>query len=317
MVRFDRVRPRWVHPRRRVKRHRNLVGLPPLRIAYLRVFENGTRARTFVHSAWREFGPVHMLRSAASLSPAEFQAAVRDRRLSEFVIDSEARFRSQLLSSTVEPRPPGWHRLRTVAGTTVSTYDRYGAYPVSALMCSSTFWRRGLEILLRERADLVVVDLSGYRENVHGTQVELQSVVDTVPVEKVLLLADPSSPTRFLEEQVRRAWSRMAAGSPNAGRGRLAIRGAVIDRLVRVEGRSAGAPSSRLVLRARKRQVRWLLRDIQRERIGVPAGSPSHASRPQILGTAARVAVRPAVVMGPPPVPSAVIWPPRRVPPRP
>jgi hypothetical protein len=178
-------------------------------------------------------------------------------------------------------------------------------------MCSGAFWRRGLEILLRERADLVVLDLSGYREHVHGTQVELQCVVDTVPVEKVLLLADPSSPTRFLEEQVRLAWSRMAAGSPNAGRGHLTIRGAVTDRLVGPGTRSRW--SSRVELRASRRQVRWLLHDVQRELAGAPVRRPGRAvaSQPPIVGTAIRVAVRPAVVTGPSPVPSAVIWPPR------
>ena len=66
-----------MRPRQRVTRDRNVVGLPPLQIVYLRVFENGARARTFVRGGWCEFGYVRLLRSAASVSPAEYRASRR------------------------------------------------------------------------------------------------------------------------------------------------------------------------------------------------------------------------------------------------
>jgi hypothetical protein len=274
LVTFDKI-PVWgrVRPRYRVTRERNVVGLPPLHIVYLRVFENRARARTFVQGAWREFGYVYLLRSAASVGPAEFRRFARERRLSELVVGSEGGFRARLARARTEPEPPGWHRVRTVAGSAVSTYDRYGAYPVCAPMCAGAFWKRALDILL-ERADLVVLDLSGYQEHYRGTQFELQRIVDTVPAEKVLLLTDPWSRTRFLTEQIRLAWSRMAAGSPNAGRGQLALRGAVTDYFHREEsssgsGSGSGSSSSRLTLRASRRQTRRLLRDVQQR---LPAG---------------------------------------------
>jgi hypothetical protein len=53
-----------------------VVGRPPLHIVYLRVFENGACARIFVQGAWREFGYVYLLRSAASVGP--LRGAVTD-----------------------------------------------------------------------------------------------------------------------------------------------------------------------------------------------------------------------------------------------
>src|SRR5262245_32110395 len=66
---WDDRRPRKVPrpPRlRRVTATHNVVGRRPLSIVYLRTFENQPRARTFLQGAWREFGYVYLLRSAAS-----------------------------------------------------------------------------------------------------------------------------------------------------------------------------------------------------------------------------------------------------------
>jgi hypothetical protein len=293
VVTFPRIRRTGrVRPRHRVTAERNVVGLPPLRIVYLRAVENEARSRTFAQGAWREFGQVHLLRSAASVGPGEFRAAARDGRLSELVVGSETRFRAQC-APPGEPLAAGWHRVCTVAGAAVTTFDRHGAYPVSTPTCSGAFWTRGLDILF-ERADLVVLDLSGYDEHVEGTQVELQRIVDRVPVEKVLLLGDPRSRPRFLQEQVHRAWAHMAAGSPNAGRGVLEIRGALVDRFGREEGSSSPARSARL--RASRRQTRWLLRDVQHRMAASRPTSPAHALPPP------RTAQRPPRVRGVPAV---------------
>lgn len=276
-VTFPRIRPTArVRPRHRVTAERNVVGLPPLQIVYLRAVENEARSRTFAQGAWREFGQVHLLRSAAAVGPGEFRAAARDGRLSELVVGSDARFRAQF-APRGEPLAAGWHRVRTVAGAAVTTFDPHGAYPIGTPTCTGAFWARGLDILF-ERADLVVLDLSGYDEHVEGTQVELQRIVDRVPVEKVLLLGDPRSRTRFLHEQVHRAWTHMAAGSPNAGRGVLTIRGALVDRFGREEGSSSLARSARL--RASRRQTRWLLRDVQHRMVASRPTSPAHALLP-------------------------------------
>jgi hypothetical protein len=93
--------------------------------------------------------------------------------------------------------------------------DRYGSYPVRAVLCHGTFSKHAVDVLLDEM-DLVVVDLSGYTERNAGTRYEMQRVIDRVPVECVVFLADQHSRKKFLEHELRLAWTSMASGSPNA-----------------------------------------------------------------------------------------------------
>jgi hypothetical protein len=99
----------------------------------------------------------------------------------------------------------------------VEVEDEYGSYPVYAPLCHETFWKVAIDVLL-DRADVVVLDLSGYHWDNLGTGYELQRVIDRFPIERTVLLADPTHTDRqFLEAQIQRAWSQMAAGSLNAG----------------------------------------------------------------------------------------------------
>ena len=282
---FDRT-PRLfarIPARHRVKRGHNVVGRPPLRIVYLRVFDNRPRSRTFARGAWREFGYVHILRSAASVAPGEFARYRRADRLAELFVSSEEQLRRQLDEAPVEPQPPGLRWLPTIAGSAVLTFDRYGAYPVRSALCHGDFWTTALDVLL-QRADLVVLDLSGYHQRFRGTQFEVQRIVDTVPVEKVLLLADPASSRRFLREQIRLAWERMATGSPNVGGEQKRVQGYVTDWYFdEVDERGS---VTRRTLRASRTQSRWLLARTQ-ERLGVrPAPLPPERPDPQGPGGA-------------------------------
>jgi hypothetical protein len=103
---LSRKRPKplyWVTERS------NVVCRPPLSILYLRVFENNARARTFVTGAWREFGYVHLSRSAAAVDPAVYRAARRDGRLDRLFLSNTAELRLALeharLTHDCECRP--------------------------------------------------------------------------------------------------------------------------------------------------------------------------------------------------------------------
>jgi hypothetical protein len=68
-------RPRGL---RAIRGRHNVTRHPPLRIGYLRVFENHARVRAFANDAWREFGYVHLLRGATSVRPRELRQLRRD-----------------------------------------------------------------------------------------------------------------------------------------------------------------------------------------------------------------------------------------------
>jgi hypothetical protein len=243
---------------RRVTAERNVLGAPPLRIAYLRLFDNQPRIRTFLEGAWREFGYIVLLRSATSVSPAEYRAARRSGDLAGLFINSHERLDEELGRAPRQPLGRGRHVIRAIAPRAVRTRDSHGSYPVLGLLCHGQFWQAALDVVL-SRVDLVVLDLSGFTEKNVGTDYELQRVVDRVPLERVVFLADERSNHRFLEEQIRAAWRAMADGSPNVGRRPRNALVAITDHLVSSQQQSSGGQTTtqvRLVAnRRRSRRV--------------------------------------------------------------
>ena len=92
-----------VRGKRRVNRNTNVLGRPPMQIVYLRVFENRVRNRNFARGAWREFGYVHLLRSAASVSPAEARRIKAQPRL---LLQRRDEVRAVLDTAEAAPLPP-------------------------------------------------------------------------------------------------------------------------------------------------------------------------------------------------------------------
>ncbi len=200
--------------RRRVTATTNLYGWAPLTIGYLRIFENDVRTVAFMEGAWREFGPIYMLRSDDSVAPSELHEARRAGTVESLVVRSDDELRA--VFAPQPPLPKGWHKLTTVTSHSVRVRDPYGAYPVHAALCSGAYWREAA-MQIGTSVDLVVLDLSGYLAQNLGTHYELQMLVDRVPIERVLFLTDPRSDQDFLAAQVQQAWRAMASGSPNEG----------------------------------------------------------------------------------------------------
>src|SRR4029079_11460370 len=99
--------------RLRVTATRNIAGGPPLEIAYLRLFDNRPRTRTFIEGAWREFGSVWLLRSSQSVTPAEYRAAMRGGGLSQLFISTPDQLHTAL-SADDSPHPRGREVFRDV-----------------------------------------------------------------------------------------------------------------------------------------------------------------------------------------------------------
>lgn len=198
---------------RRVTPQHNVIGQRPLRIAYLRLFENQPRIRTFMEGPWREFGYVFLLRSATSVTPAEYKLAKKSGNPARMFISSV----DQLLPALAEDgvKPKGRYRLKAIGPSTIKVRDRYGSYGVHALLCHGLFWKSAIDVLL-DRVDLVALDLSGFRPENRGTDYELQRVIDRFPIERVVFLADPRTNKKFITEYLQTTWSEMALGSPNA-----------------------------------------------------------------------------------------------------
>ena len=199
-------------PPQPVTAERNVLGRAPWNIAYLRVFDNEQGLTRLLASAWRECGYVHLIRGTTSVRPHELEAVEAGTPL---FINSRDWLIAELGARPMDVLPPGDVEFDTVAAEVVKAHDPYGSYPVCSLLCHDSFWKIAVDVLL-ERADVVVLDLSGYHWENAGTGYELQRVVDRRPVHTCVVLTDAVSDRPFLDAQIQRAWSQMAGGSPNA-----------------------------------------------------------------------------------------------------
>lgn len=299
------LRPRPLH---RVTTAANVTGDRPLSIAYLRLFENESRTRTFLQGAWREFGYVHFLRSAASVTPAEFRQAKSTGNLREMFLISREQFLAELLESPPAPSARRRQTFGNIAPRTIKVRDRYGSYPPLGHLCHGTIWKTAIDELLRY-VDLVVLDLSGFTTRNLGTEYELQRVIDLFPVERVVFLADAYSDRGFLGRRIQAAWHKMAAGSPNSGARPRTAYLAVTDHYRRPQRAPVivGPPGQgpvvvhqdpgRLRLEASRRESRRLAAAVQQR---VLQAQPGPELDPSLPRSATRAGSPPAPAAAPP-----------------
>ena len=247
--------PRVPKPLHRVSIHTNVIGRTPMNIAYLRLFDNQPRARTFLESAWREFGYVFLLRSATSVTRREFTRARRLPSLDEMFVHDDEGFGATLRVAPTAPLGKGRLVLPDVAPTRVKVRDPYGSYPVRAVLCHGDYWKRAVDILLGQ-VHLVVLDLSGFTDRNAATTYELQRTVDTVPIEKVMVLCDRGSSRRLIAGAIHHAWAQMSADSPNATGGPRVVTVAVTDIYRRYRSQQGNQEVEQVRLEANRRQSR-------------------------------------------------------------
>lgn len=247
----DSEDPSWMY--RRVTARTNVVGLPPLRIAYFRCFGNVARTRTFLAGAWGEFGYVHMLRHPASATWRELWRWRRPAAMAELVVTAEEQLRDRLRSAPAEPEESG----------------PFGGYPVREFFCADGFWQQAADTLLT-MADLVVLDLSGITGKSLGLQFELERALSTKQVNQILVLADEMSDLAYLTERIRQTWTASEAGARTSGA--PVLRGYVVDEIARLTELIATGPDGRDFLEVERplllgdrSESRRLLRQVQYE----------------------------------------------------
>jgi hypothetical protein len=174
---------------------------PPARLLLLRTF--GFRRRTerfydLLGARWRYAGPIQLIAApdlaGRSIDPDEFLDFLSGRLRHRFIIeptDLERRF------AEIDNRP-----------------DPDGRFRVNEFFCGNDTWRPAVRRLMAE-SDMVVMDLRGFSTGNQGCLFELQSLIDTVPVARVVLLTDRSTDAPFLQQTLARCWQTMAPASPN------------------------------------------------------------------------------------------------------
>jgi hypothetical protein len=190
------------------------------RLLVLRVFALGRQSeRLFarVTTHWRHAGSVHLIAgpdlAMTTVEPHEFLDFIHGRLARRF-IDGDATFGRRLAEMDLGP-------------------DRDGRYRVNDFFCFDNAWRAVVSHLARS-SDAVLVDLRGFSRQNAGVVFELNTLVDAVPLERVVMAVDDTTDAAFLEETIQKARSQMSAESPNrSGNGTSLATVRVQDRSLR------------------------------------------------------------------------------------
>jgi hypothetical protein len=174
---------------------------PPSRLLLLRVFGFGRRSRRLLDlfsARWRLIGSIDLIAApdlaSRTIEPSTFLAFIRG-RLARLFLRTPGELDDRLAALDHQPDPDARFR-------------------INQLFCSEDMWRDAVARLMGE-ASLVVMDLRGFGAHHRGCVYELQTLLDTVPIERLAFLFDQTTDRRALETLLTEHWQRLDAASPN------------------------------------------------------------------------------------------------------
>jgi hypothetical protein len=167
----------------------------------LRVFALGAKSeRLFdaLSKRWLRAGTVYMIAGpdlvASAVEPREFLDYMAGRLSSRFIRGDEDLDR----------------RIRAIERGP----DPDGRYRVNAFFCYVDTWQDAVK-RLAVSADAVLMDLRTFSEANQGCLFELQQVLASVPLDRVVFLIDDATDRAFLESVLQASWRDVDAASPN------------------------------------------------------------------------------------------------------
>ena len=92
--------------------------------------------------------------------------------------------------------------------------DPDARFRINQLFCSDDMWKAAVTHLMGE-ASLVAMDLRGFGPHRRGCVYELETLLDTVPLDRLVFFIDWSTDRKGLEGVLFAHWQRLAADSPN------------------------------------------------------------------------------------------------------
>jgi hypothetical protein len=197
---------RWCLRRRR----RSAPTAAPRTLLLLRVFGFDKRTQRLLDDLgqrWRYLGPIRLIGGAdlayATLEPHEFFAFLSGRLTRAFIKDL-GDLNRRLVETTAVPDPDGLYR-------------------VEDFFCHNDTWRMTVSRLARD-AHAVLMDLRGFTPANRGCIFEIEELVASVAVIRVVLIVDDSTDVAFLEQTIEGAWRAMPSDSPNAVEGPYRVR---------------------------------------------------------------------------------------------
>jgi hypothetical protein len=174
---------------------------PPMRLLLLRVYGFGKRSRRLLDllgTRWRLMGSIDLIAApdlaSRTVEPSTFLEFVRG-RLARLFIRSPDDLRARIAG--IDDRP-----------------DPDARFRINQLFCSDDMWKAAVTHLMGE-ASLVAMDLRGFGPHRQGCVYELETLLDTVPLDRLVFMIDWSTDRKGLEAILFTHWQRLTADSPN------------------------------------------------------------------------------------------------------
>ena len=182
----------------------------PRSLLLLRVFGFDRRTQRLLEDlgqCWRYLGPVRLIGGPdlayATLEPYEFFEFLSGRLTRAFIKDRDD-LDGRLPESTAIPDPDGLFRIED-------------------FFCHDDTWQMTVSRLAR-KADAVLMDLRGFTSKHRGCIFEIEQLIASVPLQRIVLLVDPSTDVPSLEQILQRTWRTIPTDSPNAIAGEHQVR---------------------------------------------------------------------------------------------
>ena len=167
----------------------------------LRVFSLGQRSEQLfraVSTHWRYLGKIRLIAgpdlATTTIEPHEFLDYV-SRNLGHNFIDRDEKLEKSIANSIDSP-------------------DRDGRYRVEEFFCYGDTWQKVL-IRLQQTCDVVLMDLRGFSLQNAGCIFEINTLIDHLPLDRVIFTIDDTTDRNFLKTTIQSAWQNGSNDSPN------------------------------------------------------------------------------------------------------
>jgi hypothetical protein len=183
--------------------HRDARAQSNARLLLLRVFGAQRRSERLFDlfgARWRYRGSIQLIGgtdlATTTLEPHEFLDFLSGRLAQNFIYDRQG-LESRLDALDLRPDPDGRFR-------------------VNEFFCDGGAWQMTVARLMGQ-SDVLLMDLRGFSSRNQGCIFELQALIDSVPIDRLLLLIDGSTEFAALQRTLLELWQNMSAASPNSG----------------------------------------------------------------------------------------------------
>lgn len=180
---------------------RNRTDGPPPRLLLLRVFSLGRRSESLFDAfsrSWRYTGPIHLIAGPdlanTTVEPHEFLDFLAGRLQRRF-ITGPATLDQRITEISLRPDPDGRYR-------------------VFEFFCHADTWQTVLRRLVQQ-SDAVMMDLRGFTLTNKGCIFELHELLDTVALDRILLVVDDTTDDCFLTDVLQQGWLHVSTDSPS------------------------------------------------------------------------------------------------------